>query len=98
MAACAEFGANLTITKEEETSVDHIFWPLGAHAACVFDYFGWDGALRAYEEADGRVPIVNAVALLGRLQGLSVADAKSWIKSKCFEFEREYLRPKNDFF
>jgi hypothetical protein len=97
VTACAQFGANLALKDEQIASVDDVFWPLYAHAAYVFDYFTWDKELRVSKEMGSQVPIINAIPLLERLHGLSVPDAKSWLRDKCLEFEKEYLRRKDDF-
>ena len=95
---CAEFGANLTLTPEQIASIDPVFWPLWAHAACVYDYYTWEKELREAEKHKRDRNTVNAVPLLARLQGLSIADAKTWLKNRCLEFEKEYIRRKDDFF
>ncbi|KAL5610624.1 hypothetical protein FOBRF1_006741 [Fusarium oxysporum] len=89
--ACAEFGANLDLTADQKKSVDAIFRPLWVHSCCVYDYYTWEKEMSiAASHGEGR-NIINGIALLGRLHGLSVDDAKQWLSQKCFECEEEYL-------
>jgi len=89
--ACAEFGANLDLTADQKKSVDAIFMPLWIHSCCVYDYYTWEKELGiAASHGEGR-NIINGIALLGRLKGLSADEAKEWLRQKCFECEEEYL-------
>ncbi|KAI8649475.1 hypothetical protein LRP88_00028 [Fusarium phalaenopsidis] len=96
--ACAEFGANLNLTAEQKESVDAVFRPLWIHSCCVYDYYTWEKESGiAASHGEGR-NIINGIALLGRLGGLSVNDAKEWLSRKCFECEEEYLTLKKGYF
>jgi hypothetical protein len=89
--ACAEFGANLDLTVDQKESVNSLFRPLWIHSCCVYDYYTWEKELDiAASHGEGR-NIINGIALLGRLEEMSVDDAKQWLRQKCFECEREYL-------
>lgn len=58
----------------------------------MYDYNTWVKELKiAANHAGKDHNIINSVALLQRLHGLSVDEAKTWIKKKCFECEEEYL-------
>ena len=78
-------------------SVEQVFWPLWAHACYTFDHFTWEKEVRAAAKHGGDRPIVNGVPLLGRLHGLSVENAKMWLRDRCLEFEQNYIRRKEDF-
>ncbi|KAH9990458.1 isoprenoid synthase domain-containing protein [Xylariaceae sp. FL0662B] len=95
IAAAAQFAVRIHITPEERGVLGDIFWPLWAHAAYMHDYHTWDWEVRIATSRRGEV--INAVPLLERLHGLSLEAAKDWLKDRCFEFEKEYLRRKAAF-
>ncbi|KAI9926046.1 hypothetical protein MW887_004505 [Aspergillus wentii] len=92
-----KFASNLKLTFDEEESVQHGIWPLKPHGVYCNDYHSWDKELKAHEDSDGKIPIINAVVILQRLHGLSVDEAKVYLKNKCFELDREYHRRKEKF-
>ncbi|KAI9146799.1 Cytochrome P450 monooxygenase TRI4 [Paramyrothecium foliicola] len=95
VTATARFGANLHLPKEWLDSVEHVFWPLYAHACCTYDLYKWDKDVKTNPDQS---KIVSVILLLQRLEGLSVEQAKLRIKEKCFELEEEYLKRKNTYF
>ncbi|KND87313.1 Fusicoccadiene synthase [Tolypocladium ophioglossoides CBS 100239] len=89
--ACAEFGASLNLTKEHKASVDEIFRPLWIHSCCAYDHYTWEKEVKVSASHGKGRNIINGIALLNRLHGLSVDEAKEWLKRKCLESEEEYL-------
>lgn len=41
--------------------------------------------------------IINGVPVLMRLHNISADDAKKWLKQRCLDYEKEYLRRKDAF-
>jgi Terpene synthase family 2, C-terminal metal binding len=96
--ACAEFGANLNLTQEQIDSVKDVFYPLWTHSCCVYDHYTWEKDLKIAASHGGGRNIINGIALLKRLHGLDVDAAKQWLKERCFEFEKDYLHRKAEYF
>lgn len=92
------FACNLKITPEEEAIALQIAWPLQAHGIYSNDYYSWFKELKAHQESGGKVPIVNSVKLLQRLEGLSVEEARARLRAKSLEMDAEYRRRKKEYF
>lgn len=84
--------------EQERSSTDQVFWPLWAHSSYVYDFYMWEKELRTAAKFGTEQAIVSGIPLLKRLHGLSVEDAKAWLRNKCLEFEQEYLHRKDEFF
>ncbi|KAJ5455794.1 uncharacterized protein N7458_004058 [Penicillium daleae] len=92
------FSCNLKITPEEEAIALQIAWPLHAQGVYSNDYYSWFKELRAHQESGGKIPIINSVKLLQRLEGLSVEEARARLREKSLEMEAEYHRRKKEYF
>ncbi|KAJ5160938.1 isoprenoid synthase domain-containing protein [Penicillium canariense] len=94
----AEFGSQLDLTREQMDSVRDIFLPLWIHSCYVYDYYHYDKEAEIHSTYGKGRSMINAVPLLHRLKGLSVEEAKAWLKQRCLELEKEYLHRKEDYF
>jgi len=94
----AEFGSQLNLTQEQLESVRDIFLPLWFHSCYVYDYYRYDKEADIHSTYGMGRNMINSVPLLHRLKGLSVDEAKNWLKQRCFELEKEYLHRRDDYF
>jgi hypothetical protein len=92
------FACNLHITPEEEATVLEIAWPLHVHGVYSNDYYSWFKEVKAHEESGGKIPIINSVKLLQRLEGITVEEARAQLREKSFEMDAEYHRRKKKYF
>ncbi|GLI77858.1 hypothetical protein PoHVEF18_006154 [Penicillium ochrochloron] len=96
--SCMRLGNNIHLTEEEEVSVKPVFLPLKYHSGFVNDYLSWEKEIKQYEMSDGKMPLVNAVALLMRWHGQSVTEAKESLRQTCLDLDSEYFRLKKEYF
>ncbi|EIT78089.1 isoprenoid synthase domain-containing protein [Aspergillus flavus] len=94
----AEFGSQLDLTQDQLDSVRDIFLPLWTHSCYVYDYYHYDKEAEIHSTYGKGRSMINSIPLLNRLKGLSVEEAKAWLKQRCFELEKEYLQRKEDYF
>lgn len=95
---CMKLGNNIHLTEEEEVSIKPIFLPLKYHSGFVNDYLSWEKEIKQYEMSDGKMPLVNAVALLMQWNGQSAAEAKELLRQTCLDLDSEYFRLKEEYF
>ncbi|TDZ67567.1 Ophiobolin F synthase [Colletotrichum trifolii] len=92
-----EFGMAIDISESEKTETRPLFKAAESALVLTNDYWSWDREWRlAQRTQDPR--IVNAVHLIMRTEGLSVDQAREKVRERIVDYEREYLRLKEEFY
>ncbi|TDZ21940.1 Ophiobolin F synthase [Colletotrichum orbiculare MAFF 240422] len=92
-----EFGMAIDISESEKTHTRPLFQAAESALVLTNDYWSWDREWRlAQRTQDPR--IVNAVHLFMRTEGLSVDQAREKVRERIVDYEREYLRLKEEFY
>ncbi|KAL2858792.1 isoprenoid synthase domain-containing protein [Aspergillus pseudodeflectus] len=95
---CMKLGTNIHLTKDEEAAIEHVFRPMKHQALLVNDLLSYDKELRQHEISGGKIPLINAVALLMRWSGQSAEDAKASLRETCLNLDSEYFTLKGEYF